>query len=1304
MKDSSTVQSSSVVARLPAALTEMPSPGVTRLSAAFLVLACLLLFTACGGGQKKTDPAYGIEPNTPEGAAMAAFVQGDTAEAANLVASAGNGAKARFVRAEVAYYQGDVEAAYDEWFAILAEHPDDPLTRVASARLFAARDQVVKFEQRTLPLFERIEYAKLDPVTRMQLGLLRQTVAYRLWKRSPTDQPFDADSYGFPTRWLMTPTMSPWRLRDFDVSFAPEKEGVLRAEYLSPHTATDLEQNYEPVEPYWAGGLTLYPRPGADGVVYLETFATVEGKKARDFWIYGNFVAATTVWIDGVRAIERSEGDYESGRRMRKVRLTPGTHRVLVKMAYQSGYRDWFDLMLLPVSGGVDESGVDFAYGCMADRKLPDCHDGGATDGATAKMLDEPKTLAELEPIWVTPEQAREATDAGLWVTALAAHYDGHNDTYAAVWDELASRHPKFAAGYSLYADHVQTLWQVPSRLRDARGLKALRHAYEIDPDSIKFAAELGAWLTKQGDEDEARALLEKARDGALVDGDLRAVRPLASWAALLSSKDWTTEAEAAWRAVLEVEPGNCRAASEVQSALYARGDYVPPAKITPAHELCPALDEAWVAERDLDDQGRLRLARREAGRSPLRGDIQVRYARALRELGQDDEADAVLATARDRSPDSAAVWSDQAERLYGAGDEVDAIALFERYRQVHGNSAWLEWKLATLTGDIPLTDLMPDGRAAAMKVVSESQDKSLSNDDAYFAVDFAARKYYPDGSKITLTHTVVRVMTKGAIDRYGEQNIPGDARVIQARTIKQDGSVRVPEQTAGKATLSMPGLAEGDFVEIAYIEWDGPETPASHVEGVRFFFRMQNISTLHSEYVVIGDIAEFMRVNDAPQLQRFEYEGEPAVRFLAKNNPRPRDEPASVSIEEYLPWVQMYRQGQSIDDLEAYRRDTHEDILDSSKTDRAFDEMYARWTKVDEEKGSLEWLKAIYYNVAAFIPDPSIGPRSFNTDVNHAVLQKEGNTMLVLKVVLDRLGVENDVYVARSAYQIPEQYPIRERFKYGDVLLRAVVPATGEPVWLYPAGPDAMFNAVGPALTGQPAICVTCEDPKREIVKAETVRGQDQSIDAHATLDAQGNLTGKIRFTFDGPSASSIRGGLRLRTDDTSRAKFADSLAAGIFPGAAATAYTIDDEKNPDEPLAITVEFVRPGFAREVGNGVWAVETALFGEAMASVYASLPSRTIPLFVSRPRHASNRLTMDVSAWKEAQLVGQAPTKDLAGPFGEYRRSVQQKDGKIVLSTEVDVPIQRVPIEQYPVFQQWALQVEQSAAFLMRLRK
>jgi hypothetical protein len=66
-------------------------------------------------------------------------------------------------------------------------------------------------------------------------------------------------------------------------------------------------------------------------------------------------------------------------------------------------------------------------------------------------------------------------------------------------------------------------------------------------------------------------------------------------------------------------------------------------------------------------------------------------------------------------------------------------------------------------------------------------------------------------------------------------------------------------------------------------------------------------------------------------------------------------------------------------------------------------------------------------------------------------------------------------------------------------------------------------------------------------------------------------------------------------------------------------------------------------------------------------------------------------------------LSQTGARELDSPFGDFSRSLNVKDGKLVLTSSIDMGVQRVPVAKYQAFQKWALAVEQSSAFLMTLR-
>lgn len=1269
-------------------------------SASVVVLVWVaVLFSGCTGKQSKPD-AYAFPEGSVAAPAFNAWIDGDDASASALDDDPQTATvEALFVAGESLFWAGDMEASFDAHVQVLSRFSAHPLARFSAARLHDLHDDVIDFHERVSPMLAGITFGDVHPLTASYLSMIGQRVALTRWYRDRTAKPFDANAQGLPLRWMASPKMSPYRLVDFEQVFPPERDQSLRAAYRSPAFSDDDVSNLDDSTPFIASNINLEPELGSGGVYYLETFATVEGTEDQVYWVYSNFAGAARVWIDGQEVVERDEDDYSTGKRWRRIKLSPGEHRVLVKFAYMPNYRDWFDLTFL------NKDATALAGSKLTFNERPSA---GAVAGQI-ELLSQVHEPIELEPILVRGASAlAKADDVTLYLTALAAHYDREPEVFEPAYQALVERAPKFAAVYGLKSLQARTLWEIPSKVRDSTALVQLRKAHELDPDSLYFTYRLAQWLRGRDTTREVRMLLESARDAAVVGEGaarrLRYIRPLDEWADYLESKGWDEAAETAWSASLAIAPSDCKAARSLQSLYYDRGLYLEPVKLTPSADKCPALADAWAkSQPELYDE-HLRLLERTASRYPYSSSAQKSYADGLVAVGKTREATRILEQARARLPKSRVLAENQVDLMLASAGEDAALKVLDDYVARNGMRGWVVWERATLTGQTPLDDLMRDGVEVA-RAIAEAEpagaDKNSAQDEAFYAIDFAARHDFPDGSSVSLTHTMVRVMTKSAIDRFAEVAKPGDAKVLLARTIKQDGTTLVPEQTAGKETLSMPGLAEGDFVELAYLQYEGPNALSNTRRlGTKFFFKMAQISSLHSEYVIIDPRGEVLRRNGAPEVEPFTYNGLPAVRFKEVNSPRPRQEPYTVSAEEYLPWVQLYNQGSSVEQEELSRKRAMEVIRDNSKLSQAARQQFARWLDAAGEEQGDALVRDLFYQVTGYFTSPS---SAFSSELSHGVITREGNPMLTLYVLYRQLGIDAELFLIRSKYANPNKHPMLEPEAFSEPVLRVMMPDSKQPAWLFPQSQDAMFGAMDHAYLEQPARCVTCEEPERAVLPgAEAVRLDSREMKITAKLDVNGSLSGTATQTYDGPSAVVARRVLRQRTEETERAKFIDLLLTEHIPGATSTSYKIAGAEDRGSVITFTIEFERQQFA-QAGQGGLKFDGPIFRQPIASIYTTLPERTLPLFVSRARTYKDVFELELPAAMAATLRSKQGKVELDGPFGRFTREVTLEGSRLVIDSDIDMGISRVEPALYKEFQEWALATELSSRVVFELQ-
>lgn len=1254
-----------------------------------------------------------------------------------------------FLRGEAHYWEGDLEAAFDVYSGMLRQYRGHPLNRYAAYRLYGMRFDIVDYERRMAEELQGVRFDEESPLTRQSLARIAHFVARGLWIRSDSEEPFSFVHGGAISQWRATPNLSPWRLGDFDEVFEPERIGRLSQRYRTPQVAAGHPANWRPTKVVDVDQPGNRMELGRSGIYYLESWIHIEGNRAKDITLNGHFPGAAKVWIAGQEVMERREEAYEAGRLLREITLEPGYHRVLVKLAYRPGYRDWFELLLVPTEGEVfGQAGIATGLGAGPDMALAAVSDPGFEAGGLTYLGDLYESI-ELEPVQVGLRDVTQFSGPTLYAAALSAHASGEAEQFDAAWGELMERHPEFAPGHLLASYQVRTRWDMPSDLRDAATMSHLRQAAEWAPDNLHVLVRLERWLRDQGNDREHRQVLERARDRAFdvtraqaegssvadesgqasrsiepgaragqlgeddgaVSATLRQIRPLVSWARYLEQRGWSEDAEVAWRHVLSLDATNCSAARQLQNLYYQRNYFPPLEEISPAIASCPDSIRRWLGMHPEHLEEQVEFMRRQALRHPYDRSRQQEYAEALRAAGRVEEAAAVFDEAIERMPEEFNLWTGRVELALLSGDDDLARRLLDDFMGRYGRSVILEMQRARLDDELPLQDLMIDGLAAAMEevrrtgssqTVDESQEEgAMALDDAYLVVDFRGQRYLDDGSSWTLTHQIVRVMTRGAIDRYAEISLPSGGQLLLARTIKEDGEVRVPEDIPGKSTLSMPGLAEGDMVELAYLEFHSPLEVASHAEGRRFFFQRSNLSSRYSEFVLLdSEEFSFEGLNGAPAPETFEWNGREASRFIARDVRRPRAEPRSVASIEYLPWVREYRVGVEGHVLDVERRYLRESVRDSARPAPVIAEQVQEWLgrPMSPQGTSDDDVHRLFYGVASLFRNPS--PGSFGVEAAHAVQHRRGSPLILLHTVLEQMGVDNDIYLARSDEQPPQRQPLSEIARFRQSLMRVVMPESEEVVWLEIGRTDAMFGAVEPEVDGQPAICVTCDEFREDTVSMAEDRRASRHIELVGELTETGDLLGTIDYRFEGMRAVRVRAALRGRADEEDRRRYFERVLTDQIGGATLTDFDVRFEDEPHEALEFTISFERPQFARASESGL-IIDQPVFEEPMQRIYAPLATRNLPMFVGYDRRQTSSMHLTLPEGMEARL--RAPNVEATDTaFGHFERRSWLDDGTLRVETSIHLPRQRVQPEDYAQFRAWATEIEESASVWLGL--
>ena len=175
--------------------------------------------------------------------------------------------------------------------------------------------------------------------------------------------------------------------------------------------------------------------------------------------------------------------------------------------------------------------------------------------------------------------------------------------------------------------------------------------------------------------------------------------------------------------------------------------------------------------------------------------------------------------------------------------------------------------------------------------------------------LDRAVTRVFGSGATMSLTHEIVRVDSKDAIDRWGEIEVPAGAEILTLRTHKADGTTREPEEIAGKESVSAADLAIGDYVEWELLETHGPsEAFAPGFLAERFFFQSFDAPIARSELELVTPaglpIAVDARAGAPKPEKRLAADGAQLTTFVATNVPQLFAERSAVPAIEYVPSV----------------------------------------------------------------------------------------------------------------------------------------------------------------------------------------------------------------------------------------------------------------------------------------------------------------------------------------------------------------------------------------------------------------
>ncbi|MHC4914755.1 MAG: tetratricopeptide repeat protein [Planctomycetota bacterium] len=1174
--------------------------------------------------------------------------------------------------------RGLYDVAAVEWVRAALAAPSSPGALLALRRLEAVRERTVGSRALLKPLEGIARKEDAPPqvrflARRLLAGCHRARGDWRAADRV-------ARELGFLEHWLAAGTFGRNIPATHDRAFRPERAIDLAAEcdpgrYGAPFKARwrplPAPRPGEPIEPY------EYFRPRR-GAVYLLAQVKAEGGRFKACMSVET-AAAFKVWVNDRPVLDgdRYRRDLPREAPVDVTLDRDGWNRILVKLSSPAT----LSVRLL------DDSGEPLVL--EAEKK------------AVLHPLGKPAVAPPGPPRRPSPLLPRALMEdrsvAGRAALGTWYRLQGMDDAALRALAEAAAAEPRRAAWHFLLGEVARGAAHLSPPSRRNRAARAYRACLKIDPGFVPALMRLAELEWDESREEEALLLLEKAV-GASPGCYLARLR----MAEIAADLGWRVRA-LAWLAEaqkLRPDYAGCRL---LEARLQREGGQLDRA-IASLREL--------VKEDQSDAAGRRSLAEAMGDRGLWRDAVKVcrdnvrlrprgprahlLLAEVLTAAGRLTEAAAALKPLIGLVPREAAHHRALGEVLARSGDRKGSLEAYSRALELNPGDHRLR-RLVERGGGID-EDFSAPYALDIRKEIADSRKRAYPRANAVRVLDQTVVRVYPDGSMAETIANGERALTPRAVESLGEQPVLGE--VMEARTIKPDGSVMEPTPIPGQRRLTMPGLAIDATVEYKY-RLDRPPARWGGFYLDKWYFRSPQLDEPHqvSDYVVMipkGMPHKVVRHNfDVPERVE-KKDGLVVYRWTARNQPRVDAEPKMPHFDHYLPFVEIGtpRSWQEVADSfrSVYMGRTRATSLVTYTAARV-----AGKGRTVEEKA-----RALYA-----WGNREVKHRGPYANAHQALEAGAGDREMVFIALAEAAGIT--VYQGRTRkapqFQGADDHPATWSLPAEEHFSAEVVGVRlegGGVLWLDLSSRFMPFGALRTELCGARVLAVPTRGPAFfEKLPAPRYDRVGSTLELDAALDPAGRLTGRAVVRVRGADAAGARE--RLATlDEHGRRNLLQSRLAAAFPGVTLTALKFPAGDDPEAPHVSELSFELEEHLIPAAGGRLVCPPGLKPMHLTADLAVDPSRKHPLKIARPRIDRESLRYRLAPGLE---IGSLPDgKVISGEFGNYSLTVvRTADGFRVERRGLVLP-QTVSPESYPRFRAFCSEVDEAEKVRVILRR
>ncbi len=726
--------------------------------------------------------------------------------------------------------------------------------------------------------------------------------------------------------------------------------------------------------------------------------------------------------------------------------------------------------------------------------------------------------------------------------------------------------------------------------------------------------------------------------------------------------------------------PAPCRLASELVAWRESEGAFAASAALPAAIASCEA-GRVWRLEHESLAHGRFQEAFEEArALSALRpGDLE----RARRQLllsaytgNPADRAETLQALER-RFAEPAILAS-----LLAAEAPARAPAIAALQHAAEAAPTDLRRELAAFRLGLPsLTPEVATRSARILAARKERTEQVVSG--ATYLLDAMDVRIASDGSALTLVHQIIELGTRDSLDELGEVNLPGEAELLLARSIKPDGAPLPVADTAGKDSLSFANLEVGDLIEVAYLLESRPFAPEVWAPTPRFMFRAPSAHFIESS--VSYDFPESwekglivdVRFANPPAVTRAD--GRVHYAFVEHDmQPYRTDEP-SAPEEEFVPSVAIARNFNMQSWLLWRMRWQWFDEVAPARLLAAVTGGLPAGSDEATLRTLFRWV-----NTTVLPADDWAQPTGFAS-----ILRQRGDRSAALRLLLASRGFKAAEVALRSIDADPVSRPLFDNSAWGYRALR--VDLSGRSYWLDPEDDDAVFNLLPRSVQGSVAIDQRSPDNLLQVPVAPRATWQNR-IQATLTLGADGSVQGALTESVPLSDAAAFRRFVHAVPDAQERLQRSERRLSRTFPSIALSELTVDGLDALDAPLSVRYAFTAQGFARAEASRLH-YEGALFARPLAQAFATAAERSSPLRAEAYLDETVRIEFRPPVGFRLARLPDPVSLDCAGL--SFHRTAEQGGELLTIEHTITAPYRYIAASDYPAFATCAASIEEA---------